>query len=44
LPAKETGRGKVIPMDSLRIYRQSLHRETDDARQALADQGQELGI
>lgn len=44
LPARKVGRHRRVLFEDLMAYQQSLRRETEDALQALADEGQELDI
>lgn len=44
LPARKVGRHRRVLFEDLLAYQRSLRHETEAALQALADQGQELGI
>lgn len=44
LPARKVGRHRRVLFEDLLAYQQSLNHETQTALQALADQGQALGI
>jgi excisionase family DNA binding protein len=44
LPCRKVGRHRRVLFEDLLAYQQALRQETEDALQALADQGQELGI
>lgn len=44
LPARKVGRHRRVLFEDLLAYQQRLRRETEEALQALADDGQELGI
>lgn len=44
LPCRKVGRHRRVLFEDLLAYQQSLRQETEEALQALADQGQELGI
>jgi len=44
LACRKVGRHRRVLFEDLLAYQQSLRRETEEALQALADQGQELGI
>lgn len=44
LPCRKVGRHRRVLFEDLLAYQQSLRQETDAALQALADQGQALGI
>lgn len=44
LPCRKVGRHRRVLFEDLLAFQQSLRHETEEALQALADQGQELGI
>lgn len=44
LPCRKVGRHRRVLFEDLLAYQQALRQETEEALQALADQGQELGI
>lgn len=44
LPARKVGRHRRVLFEDLLAFQQSLRQETEAALQALADEGQELGI
>lgn len=44
LPARKVGRHRRVLFEDLLAFQQSLRKETEAALQALADEGQELGI
>lgn len=44
LPCRKVGRHRRVMFEDLLVFQESLRHETEAALQALADQGQELGI